>query len=68
MPTFQPGQWIKTHTSSTPYRILFVHPNGQLVVEDPTGQMRILTRPEHYYRTSPPDDQTQPDYPGKTPR
>ena len=45
MPFFQPGDWIRHRRNKTPYRVLFVHADGQIVAEDPNGEMHILTRP-----------------------
>jgi hypothetical protein len=55
MPFFQPGDWIKHRGSKTRYRVLYVHADGQIIAEDPDGQMHILTRPEMYYKTTAPE-------------
>ena len=55
MPFFQPGDWIKHRRNKTPYHVLFVHADGQIVAQDPNGEMHILTRPEMYRKTTAPE-------------
>ena len=54
MPDFLPGDWIKRPKRKTIYRVVRVCPDGQVTVQHPSGQVRLLTRPELYRKVAPP--------------
>ena len=52
---FQPGDHIHHRNSKTIYQVLYIRPDGYLVVLDRRGLRRSLTRPEEYRHAEQPD-------------